>query len=373
MSQSKKRVRQKVQVEQNPLFLGADDNVLPMAEGASGVRVSEFLKVHRLRNKLSLTKVSQELRIREDYLVAIEEEDQRRLPEIAYTLGFVRSYANFLGFDGAEVVKMYKVEQDFDRHMPEINDLVSQVSERSVPSKKVLFLAGAGIIAAIILGMYLVGGRTDNSSSQLATLNATSKSLEQSSQGEHPSVLKSEASVPEAKVGISESEASSQPELSAAGDSRQLKVEGTQPAKDEVVATQPSDTNQVSKSSKDTALLPLSNAQLQPGVESINSAAELPPLANGPALLVAQDTAWVRIFYADGRIVSDRVMRPGETMNVQLGQKLFLSTGNLGALQIDVDGKSYFLKGKAGEIKRNIPLEADILNDYVLLKKPASH
>jgi cytoskeletal protein RodZ len=184
MNESKKKVRQKVQVEQNHLFLGPDDSVLPGAEGAGEMRVSEFLKTHRLRNKLSLTKVSQELRIREDYLLAIEEEEQRRLPEMAYTLGFVRSYANFLGFDGAEVVRMFKVEQDFDRHVPEMNDLVSQVSERSVPSKKILLFAGIGIIFSVLLGMLLAGGKTNNSLPREESSNIILEPIKQNIDGE---------------------------------------------------------------------------------------------------------------------------------------------------------------------------------------------
>jgi cytoskeleton protein RodZ len=372
MNEKKKKASQVSQGGQDPLIVVADDVVLPEA---GGLRVSDFLKTHRLRNKLSLSQVSQELRIREDYLLAIEEEDQRRLPEMAYTLGFVRSYAALLGFDGAEVVRMFKVEQDFDKHVPEINDLVSQVSERSIPSKRILLVAALGILSAVFLGMLLRGGKTNNvpapeMSSDLA-LDPIKDAATVESQSAPAALAPSPDSLPLKPQESSASLAPSQPlDVPAAGPIEESHSSSSTVKRDLGEGGAVQETSDASSMLKNETENPasLSERQLQSDIKEEASAIELPPLSNGPAVLKAQDKAWVRVFYADGRIVVDRVMNRGETLDIQLGQKLFLSTGNLGSLHIEMDGHSYLLKGKMGEVKRSIPLEADVLNDYVIRK-----
>ena len=59
---------------------------------------------------LSLSDMSETTNIREDYLVAIETQDDAALPAIGYTLGFVRTYAKALGMDAGSAVKEYKAE-----------------------------------------------------------------------------------------------------------------------------------------------------------------------------------------------------------------------------------------------------------------------
>ena len=72
--------------------------------------ISIVMKSRRLEKGFSLQDIAKELHVRESYLSAIEENNLEMLPERAYTLGFLRSYATMLGLDGAWAVKKYKKE-----------------------------------------------------------------------------------------------------------------------------------------------------------------------------------------------------------------------------------------------------------------------
>ncbi|MDR3151539.1 MAG: helix-turn-helix domain-containing protein [Holosporaceae bacterium] len=65
--------------------------------------VLDLLKKTREEKNLSLGEISDALKIRYCYLDAIENHDYDNLPELVYSIGFVRSYAKFLGLD-AEVM-----------------------------------------------------------------------------------------------------------------------------------------------------------------------------------------------------------------------------------------------------------------------------
>src|SRR6476660_7489888 len=62
--------------------------------------IGDSLREARTRRGLSAADVQKGIRIRERYLTALEEEHWDLLPGEAYTKGFLRTYAEFLGLDG---------------------------------------------------------------------------------------------------------------------------------------------------------------------------------------------------------------------------------------------------------------------------------
>lgn len=70
--------------------------------------IGAILKSSRLKNKKSLEDVSSELCIRKIYLSAIEEGDYETLPPVPYGIGYVRTYANYLGLSSERAVRLYK-------------------------------------------------------------------------------------------------------------------------------------------------------------------------------------------------------------------------------------------------------------------------
>lgn len=68
------------------------------------------LRAIRLHRGETVAQVSQVLRIRKDLVEAIEQSRHDLLPGQAYAVGFVRSYADYLRLDTADVVRRYKAE-----------------------------------------------------------------------------------------------------------------------------------------------------------------------------------------------------------------------------------------------------------------------
>jgi cytoskeleton protein RodZ len=76
----------------------------------AGVSVGALLRSRREELGQDTETVSRQLRIRAIYLRAIEEGRIQDLPGATYAVGFVRSYADFLGFDGNSVVSSFRDE-----------------------------------------------------------------------------------------------------------------------------------------------------------------------------------------------------------------------------------------------------------------------
>jgi hypothetical protein len=69
--------------------------------------IGDSLHEARMRRGLSAADVQKVIRIRERYLTALEEERWEILPGEAYTKGFLRTYAEFLGLNGNLYIDEY--------------------------------------------------------------------------------------------------------------------------------------------------------------------------------------------------------------------------------------------------------------------------
>src|SRR6516164_8974709 len=72
--------------------------------------VGQDLRAARLRRGDDLAAVSKALKIRRDHLEALEEDRLEALPGRTYAVGFVRTYADYLGLDAARLVERYKTQ-----------------------------------------------------------------------------------------------------------------------------------------------------------------------------------------------------------------------------------------------------------------------
>ncbi|MDF1736869.1 MAG: helix-turn-helix domain-containing protein, partial [Minwuia sp.] len=122
------------------------------AGGGDGVYrgVGAELKSERERFGLLLSEVSERLRIRVAYLEAIEEGRFGDLPGRIYAIGFLRSYAEFLGADGDVCVQMFKDEAGTGGH--------SRRLEFPVPQNENRRPGPATLLVAVLLGAAVYGG-----------------------------------------------------------------------------------------------------------------------------------------------------------------------------------------------------------------------
>ncbi|MBN9571030.1 MAG: DUF4115 domain-containing protein [Alphaproteobacteria bacterium] len=108
--------------------------------------VGQELRAGRLRRGDDLATVSRDLKIRKDHLEAVEEDRLENLPGRTYAIGFVRSYAGYLGLDATEMVERYKQEISgrHDDHMPTVAPISDD--QRRLPQGW-RFVAGIVVLA----------------------------------------------------------------------------------------------------------------------------------------------------------------------------------------------------------------------------------
>jgi len=75
-------------------------------------KVGTMLRDVRTKNKISIEQVANDLRIKSSYLNAIENSDYSNIPAHPYGIGFVRSYANYLGLNSNRITQIFKEETE---------------------------------------------------------------------------------------------------------------------------------------------------------------------------------------------------------------------------------------------------------------------
>ncbi len=108
--------------------------------------VANTLRGAREEHGQDLHAVSQVLRIRYEYLDAIETGAFERLPGMTYAHGFLRTYAEFLGLDGDEMVERFKHEMHGSESKPELA-FPEPVTEGRIPGGAII------LISAVLLGL----------------------------------------------------------------------------------------------------------------------------------------------------------------------------------------------------------------------------
>lgn len=118
------------------------------APSASDESVGMELRAIRLQRGETVAQVSQVLRIRKDLVEAIEQSRHDLLPGQAYAVGFVRSYADYLRLDTADVVRRYKAEMAAQEPTGHFAIAVPEEEQRfSFVSVGVIVLCLAGAVA----------------------------------------------------------------------------------------------------------------------------------------------------------------------------------------------------------------------------------
>ena len=123
----------------------------PEAPRLRRVGVGELLRQKRESFRQDLFTVAGQLHIRLSYLKAIEDGRFRDLPGLTYASGFVRSYSDYLGLDGEEMVRRFRAEvAGMDRQVQLI--FPSLATEGKIPSGAILLLSG--FLAVIAYGVW---------------------------------------------------------------------------------------------------------------------------------------------------------------------------------------------------------------------------
>jgi hypothetical protein len=135
--------------------------------------IGATLREARNRRKLDLSAVEAAIKIRVRYLQAMENEEWDALPGGAYTRGFIRTYASYLGLDGERLADDYRraTGPPGGERVPKRVEPVpaSRRRRRPLVSSRLVIAAVCLVLVAVVVGIALAGGGDGSSPSSTTT------------------------------------------------------------------------------------------------------------------------------------------------------------------------------------------------------------
>lgn len=121
--------------------------------------VGELLKLEREKQRVSLEELAKQIRVKEQFLVALEENRFADLPAAVFVKGYVKAYARILGFDAEPMLGLLR--RDFQESAK--GKLVAQEFLKPVMRKAAspspVRLATSGVIGIFLVLFLYIGIR----------------------------------------------------------------------------------------------------------------------------------------------------------------------------------------------------------------------
>ena len=265
--------------------------------------VGQDLRAARQRKGEDLASVSRGLKIQKDHLNALEESQFDLLPGRAYALGFLRSYARYLGLNATELVERYKTEiAGFEE--PEENEVYAACDvEAKYPQGSIVFVAL--LLIAIAYGGYY--------------LQASANQMLSERETEIPDRLEAVVAEPVERA----------PAVQVAS---VVPAAATQPLSPEPAASEPgraevATAETVSAGESLSAELPVGQVY---GTRNLNSRLSLR----------IHEATRVRVVGADDTLFINRTLSRGDVYQTPNVEGMTLSTANSEAVELVLDGNS---------------------------------
>lgn len=295
------------------------------------------LKNAREKKKLSLAQIASKLCIKEIYLDALEKGHYYVFPGLAYGVGFLRTYAQFLELDSKELVEKFHEEtseikvEPIEMPIPKNANLMP--SFRTI-FKSLLILLIFYLIWYIYISLtrpiYVPVG------SQETPLNVSEAEILPTEENEVAMDALEQSEPVEADHKTDE------PELAA------VPVEEA-PIIADTVRMDPKPITMKKSSFKERLLRKFTPSKIY-GVKKSEGLS-----------IVATEEVWVEI--EDGNnVVLETVLYPGDRYNVPQNDNLFLNTANAGALTVYVHDKKRSPLGRKGELVEGVSLTVENFN-----------
>lgn len=122
----------------------------PDLDSYTDMSVGDILRRTREHYGQTLPQVEVNLRIRASQLQALETGEHDKLPGRVYAIGFVRSYAEYLGLDGDKMVHLFKAQSVGKRVKPELQFPVS-ATESKAPN---IYIILGSLVGLVLLTAY---------------------------------------------------------------------------------------------------------------------------------------------------------------------------------------------------------------------------
>jgi cytoskeleton protein RodZ len=342
-------------------------------------RLGEILRRVRFSRRENLDDIADYLRIRPSFLAALENSQYDLLPADAYVIGFLRTYAAYLGLDGRAAIDQYRREMSGRRRKPQLS-MPQPVSEGPAPT--IAILVSAALAALLLYILWYVFASSDRAEVSAppplppsvavetpAATPAVASTVEATNQPASTSanVALATETAPAAGGNAAAVSDAPQPAAPAAQSSAASTVPASapaalpaKPAADEkgiaVNAAQAQATTSAETKAEPTKAEPAAPENEEPVTRAFGA-----PPARARVAIRAVKNSWVLVADERGNTVFDRTLKPGEVYYVPSGKALTLTTGNGKGLKMSLDGVTLPTIGADGNVVRGLPLEADKL------------
>jgi hypothetical protein len=160
--------------------------------------IGATLREARMRQRIDISEIESETKIRAKYLRALENEEWDLLPGPTYVKSFMRTYAEALGLDGKLLIEEYKLRHErlSDVEMQPIRPPgAARDKRRRRRGGGGRRWAVAAVVAALIVALYFLGSSGgDQGNDASSTLPAVSTATTPASTTRQPSSSKSSSS-----------------------------------------------------------------------------------------------------------------------------------------------------------------------------------
>ena len=280
--------------------------------------VGEHLKKSRLKKKIDLKSVAEELHIQLDLLKRIENNDFSDHFDLVYLIGHIRAYAKFLGLNENEVVKQFK-----DQNLIDKEDLIEELP-RPLERSNFYFAAKTFSVFSIILisfGFYFLFIKTNDMYPNYSILPDLPESLE--SEIEEIEIQSALKNVNKINSEDSKKEILTSTSIDIVFNDNLFVNEGS------VIASTPN-----------------------------NEPAE----SNNIITLKFLNQTWIQLRNEQNQIVFSKLMSSDEEYLYSVADNFTLTTGNAGNILVLINGNARGKIGKKGEVIDSLVISSDFSN-----------
>lgn len=352
----------------------------PEQAGPSGYAgIGAALGDVRRRAELSVEQIADRLRIRRQYIEAIELGQFERLPGHIYAMGFLRTYAEHLGLDGDAVVEAFK-QENADAVVGRLVFPIPKPEQRT--PKGWLMVLAILMAVGIYAGWYYHESKRNLALDQvqpvperLVVQNPAPPPIDSAAvataaaPAATPAPIPAPAAPPAPVAAVPAPLPAPAPPVTATAPvpPAPLPTMGVEPPPPPV----PPALNVARPAEPVIAAIPAPAPvpTPPPPVAAPVVAAAPPSLApvSGPGIVVrALGESWIQVRATDNAVLESRQLKTGDTYRPPNRSDLVLMTGNAGGLEIVIDGRSTGPLGAPGAVRRNLTLDPEKLRSGTL-------
>lgn len=288
-----------------------------MSDDLKNKSVGSLLRQARLAQKGKLPEISENLRISHEHLKALEEDEVNGLPGLAYAVGFIRSYADYLGLDAEVLIAQYKSQTSGMS-----NGLDFPITEEDYELPSFILVSGLVVVSTIA---YLFWAFLIDAEEIMMDKTNSISAYEETSEEDVASAISQESSEERSM-------------------DRPLMNDEALPEETENLISQKTEQQEATIEEKTK---PADEEEIIAG--AIVDMKPLPDIAAPPLYIRGLGQTWLRVTDVDGKVLYSSIILQGETFQLPPEGGIRIDTFDAGKLEYVYEGKTGPRLGKDGE------------------------